>query len=82
MNSQTLMLHIRIDDDTKFQAQQAFTAISEADALIQAKKAHFKTVEDSFNNFEKLAKDKRAILPRSLCYSVVMFIIMRYLDAF
>ena len=91
MTSQTSMLHIRIDDDTKVQAQQALkamgmsvsdavrifltrviaeqaipfdvrvpntttlAAISEADELIQAKKARFETVEDLFNDLEKIS---------------------------
>ena len=91
MTSQTSMLHIRIDDDTKVQAQQTLkamgmsvsdavrifltrviaeqaipfdvrvpntttlAAISEADALIQAKKARFETVEDLFNDLEKIS---------------------------
>ena len=89
MTSQTSMLHVRIDDDTKIQAQQALksmgmsvsdavrifltrvvaeqaipfdvrvpnaktiSALNEADALIQAKKARFETVEDLFNDLEK-----------------------------
>jgi len=89
MSSPTSMLHVRIDDETKLQAQQALksmgmsvsdavrifltrvvaeqaipfdvrvpnsttvAAISEADALIQAKKARFETVEDMFNDLEK-----------------------------
>jgi len=89
MTSQTSMLHVRIDDETKLQAQQALksmglsvsdavrifltrvvaeqaipfdlrvpntttvAAMTEADALIQAKKARFENVEDLFNDFEK-----------------------------
>ena len=89
MTSQTSMLHVRIDDETKLQAQQALksigmsvsdavrifltrvvaeqaiafdvrvpntttvAAMNEADALIQAKKARFETVEDLFNDLEK-----------------------------
>jgi DNA-damage-inducible protein J len=90
MTSQTSMLHVRIDDETKLQAQQALksmgmsvsdavrifltrvvaeqaipfdvrvpntttVAMNEADALIQAKKARFETVEDLFNDLEKIS---------------------------
>jgi DNA-damage-inducible protein J len=88
MTSQTSMLHVRIDDETKLQAQHlksmgmsvsdavrifltrvvaeqaipfdvrvpnttTVAAMNEADALIQAKKARFETVEDLFNDLEK-----------------------------
>lgn len=91
MTAQTSMLHVRIDDETKIQAQQALksmgmsvsdavrifltrvvaeqaipfdvrvpnqvtkAALEEADQLIQAKKARFETVEDLFNDLEKIS---------------------------
>ena len=105
MTSQTSMLHVRIDDETKLQAQQALksmgmsvsdavrifltrvvaeqaipfdvrvpntttvVAMNEADALIQAKKARFETVETCLMTSKKSAKDKRAVLPRSSDYT-------------
>ena len=89
MTSQTSMLHVRIDEATKVQAQKALKsmgisvsdavrlfltrvvaeqaipfevrvpntqtthAMQEADALIEAKKARFNTVEDLFHDLEK-----------------------------
>lgn len=91
MTTQTSMLHVRIDDETKVQAQKALksmgmsvsdavrifltrvvaeqaipfdvrvpnqvthAALEEADQLIKAKKTHFDTAEDLFNDLEKIS---------------------------
>jgi len=91
MTSPTSMLHVRIDDETKLQAQQALkamgmsvsdavrifltrvvadqaipfdvrvpnpntvSAMNEAEDIIRAKKARFGTVEDLFNDLEKIS---------------------------